>query len=814
MEDDLDVAYAQTVTKFSPNSGRPRIILQEESGLVEDLRKALDRKIQAATDEHNDEDIPLSEVAAMRAERDTWSLLHSLAAIRVFPDHPTPTAQEVLAENAFATPQILVGRLVAASKPLRELMTVKTWAEDTAPEPMAPEPRTGYWNYTRHRILHNKRVAGSKAASAGQGNMVTEMDPDAVSRQPGATLDANDDGYERALGQAVYAYIRAGRLETAIDMCKSLDHPWRSAILRGSELFNWSLFSVESPQDDDDMVIDDLSADSGGGNKRRRLWKETCVTAARSTSLNQSTRAMYAALAPQRRTLPVLLSQCRTWTDHLWAHSAVLFEERVDAQLGQLKGCFWLSGLDALHSPEQSDDAMQDVLFQDEETWKLEAQRELSSLKEVAVEEGRPAWDIYHITQLLYVMDQSGELINTAEDYITSTQFEALPSSEKHRIVRFFAHLCLFMKYLGLPPASRAFDVILRKYLGSLEAAKRTDLIALYAATLGASAIERYAEYLAGLDAHISNEERRAGLRRAAEHQLDAVLVAESVADKVGRRAFKDLPKLQALAPDTADLYAPHVLKDEELLLITSVEWLVFSPQTYPSAVELVNSIVRYFLAMGNINAAQEAMARVPSDLAKEAASQAQRVEHFNYQRFLELWQLFSQVVQHAAEEPQSTGAGGVIERETRGAWIRDYTRQLEALHGDVIYLLTNDWLKDAHTEGCEWYLFLGCNILTSGTSVTRQSELDLVRQLYIPEIIIRLHAALIDSGNIAIKNIRLALELANVVADSRYSLADEFFGSRSQRNRLQDYLAAVRTATIKGMELSGTADPFKFLSN
>jgi len=61
-------------------------------------------------------------------------------------------------------------------------------------------------------------------------------------------------------------------------------------------------------------------------------------------------------------------------------------------------------------------------------------------------------------------------------------------------------------------------------------------------------------------------------------------------------------------------------------------------------------------------------------------------------------------------------------------------------------------------------------------------------------------------------RNVRLALELANTVADARYSLAEEFFGNRAQKNRLSDYLSAVRSAAIEGMTLGGTADPFKLV--
>jgi hypothetical protein len=55
--------------------------------------------------------------------------------------------------------------------------------------------------------------------------------------------------------------------------------------------------------------------------------------------------------------------------------------------------------------------------------------------------------------------------------------------------------------------------------------------------------------------------------------------------------------------------------------------------------------------------------------------------------------------------------------------------------------------------------------------------------------------------------NVRHALLLANVVADSRYMLFTEFAGENGRR--LREYLAAVRTAVLAGLEHGGS-DPFR----
>lgn len=64
------------------------------------------------------------------------------------------------------------------------------------------------------------------------------------------------------------------------------------------------------------------------------------------------------------------------------------------------------------------------------------------------------------------------------------------------------------------------------------------------------------------------------------------------------------------------------------------------------------------------------------------------------------------------------------------------------------------------------------------------------------------------DLGNTNVSsNLRVAVELVNVVADSRYKLYDDFL--HADGRRLAEYLGAVRGAVLVGLE-NGGSDPFK----
>lgn len=60
-------------------------------------------------------------------------------------------------------------------------------------------------------------------------------------------------------------------------------------------------------------------------------------------------------------------------------------------------------------------------------------------------------------------------------------------------------------------------------------------------------------------------------------------------------------------------------------------------------------------------------------------------------------------------------------------------------------------------------------------------------------------------------RNLKVALELVNIVADSRYKLYDDFL--HPDGRRLAEYLGAVRQAVLVGLE-NGGSDPFKVVSS
>ena len=99
-----------------------------------------------------------------------------------FPSYPR--AAELLAQNPYTPPAILAQAVMHASRLLTELIVVREWLHDTAPQPPAVDATTGYWKFTKHQVMQSLRM--NKPAS------LNSMDPDAINREEPGTLTPDD----------------------------------------------------------------------------------------------------------------------------------------------------------------------------------------------------------------------------------------------------------------------------------------------------------------------------------------------------------------------------------------------------------------------------------------------------------------------------------------------------------------------------------------------------------------------------------------------------------------------------------------------
>ncbi|RPD76536.1 hypothetical protein L226DRAFT_460097 [Lentinus tigrinus ALCF2SS1-7] len=715
-------------------------------------------------------------------ESDTWALLQALMSLRKTtpPEYPHP--RDLLAVNPYTPPATLAQSIMHASPLLSALVVVREWLHDSAPFSPAPGATNGYWRFTRNAVLQGKRTG-----RMGVG-LVDELDPDATSRdaEDGTGLTPDDAAYEKTVLQALYAHVRAGQLDEAVDLCRKSQQPWRAASIRGALLFQWHAIANE-PKDENAMEDEDADdSQQWRGNVRRRLWKSTCEGIALNQALPPPERALYAALAPSTATAIVLKAHCRTWEDHLWALVSVACEERLSAGLSKIeRECFWEGGLGALEHGATAIADGQAPDAGDEESWEEDVLDTLGALSNVQVSEGAPADHPYHVSQLHIILDRTDELLESFANGLQEGLYLSAP--EYPAMTRFFAHLCLFLQMIDMPVSPYATQIILEAYLQVLENAGQRDLIAMYAGALGDNAVERYALFLTSLELSGDAHERRLALTRAKDHGLDVERVAVVTAERTIEKAFTILPPAKGPLPSIIGLEPAPT--DAEWLLLRSIEWTTFFESTYDTALEQANVILRYFLGRGRIQLAKNLLEMLPPELGTLQDPEDQATEYMHYRQFFGVWEAFARVVEcQALEQPQ-------MNKETRAAWLNDYKGLIDQAREDTIKLLTTDWLMSE---------------VEVNNGDRRRRDLARIRQIYIPELIIRLHSIMVNSRSRIPENIKNALSLVNIVADSRYRLYDDF--SSQDGRRLGDYLGAVRQAVLAGLE-GGGSDPFRVLS-
>ncbi|PPQ84939.1 hypothetical protein CVT25_004452 [Psilocybe cyanescens] len=786
MAEALYSSYAEVLTVCQSVEDDLAAVLDPDTGYAPRMRQICQEHIDQLEDRPDSHEIR-HEIEVLRLEENTWGLLQAVMPARLADLPPTQSAQDLLLENPYTPTSTLAQAILAVSPLLTELLVVREWLQETAPAPAPPEANTGYWKFTKHTIMQGVRTGHGQ-----REGLVSEMDPDAINRGDGAALAPDDASYEKNLLQALYAYIRAGRLDDAVEVCRRAHQPWRASSIRGSLLFQWQALSRRIPWDESDEDDEDPAAFSG--NRNRSLWKSTCIRAALSPALSEHERLFFASLAPSLQTSTILKSACRTWEDHLWTEISVICEERASRELARVApGSFWEGGVDSLDRGFTV--LSQAQIDQQEEEWGNEVTKTLVNLDSTAVVDGPLAEHAFHFSQLYIILDRTDKLLDIFAEDLKNGKYPK-SSFEYDAMCRFFAHFCLLLQMIDIPVPSISTQIILETYLRVLEEAGQRELIALYAGALKTNAVERYADFLVSLMLSADFTERRQALTRASEHGLDVGQVARVTAEKTVNKAFSMLPPMKKQLPSIINLQPPP--NEAENFLLRSIEWTTFTEETYALALEHATVILRYFLAgAGRIEAARSLLALLPADLSSIAEPEEVATEYLHYRQFFGIWETIDRVTECQALESSVTQGRGAS-REEKSNWIAELRGLIDKVHDEILRLLTTDEFE-----------------LTTGLAVKERRYKDLVRirQIFVPELIIRLHYILFASRKYIPENLKRALELANVVADSRYNLYEDFMNEEGGRT-LGEYLKAIRQAILAGLETEKSSDPFAIITH
>jgi len=163
-------------------------------------------------------------------------------------------------------------RLMLSDPQFTELNIILSWLKRNAPEPGdLLDTRAAGWAYTKDSVKYLKlqRQTGGGYHQAnlilgGDRALVTELDPDAVTRQ-GRSIAPEDMSFEDSFMKLIFEYLRRGDLAGAMAKCRDLNQYWRAQTLAGG-LEAW----------DDEVDGPRPGMHGVAGNRRRELWKRVC----------------------------------------------------------------------------------------------------------------------------------------------------------------------------------------------------------------------------------------------------------------------------------------------------------------------------------------------------------------------------------------------------------------------------------------------------------------------------------------------------------------------------------------------------------
>ncbi|KAJ2159003.1 Nucleoporin nup84 [Coemansia sp. RSA 552] len=752
-----------------------------------------------------------SEAKLWKAESSTWDLMDRLYTLRQQTHTSSPSADMELGQTSVtATDFTAVQEVMDADNTLAEYVEIRRWLEETAPAFQPVETRKGYLFYTR-RSIRDRGLRPGSASSGSSDQTVTEIDPDATSRQQ-KELAPEDAEYEAGLLRTLYEYVRRGRAGNAMDLCAESDEPWRAASLKGG-LF-WRDPRLEP---DTDMPVDGEGADDvrpvfTAGNINRALWKHSCAALAHDESNDLYERALYAALSGR---LDEVLLVSETWEDFVWAHVNTMIEDRIDRGISDTGSAYvaaQTTSFDHVRSKFPVANDMRSV-------FDAISAHDSAALRS---ESSQP----FRRLQAALATDAFPEYISAFARDLRSKK----PYEEDDTLLRVVVHAALYLRQLGVSLPQDAVDAALESYIECLAKSHR-DLVAVYVSHLPVpKQTAAYAQFLCRISD--PSPVRMQLLRLAEKHGLDPDAisrrtVALTLADRGSGDDVADDGSQMDTERDCFVLAEPsEAITDSELDQIRAIEWATSSPRLYEFALVETCRLTRQFLLSGRMNAAARLLNSLPDGFVQPSwVSQAQGADrhsaaatvgdeavasHFHeYIHLLSLcdaYAFYSTWAETLCKRPADAAGQGSRLQVQWLEWKENIARATDqAVQMFRTKLLDIDWLglQSLHIAQRE---------PAGDSEPLRAEELARLRELYIPESVFRLHSILFDTRDALPQNLKRSLDLAQLVADESLGIYRQLAKASSSHphGRLPAFMGLMRRSAFEILRIQQESLPDK----
>ncbi|CAG8551721.1 205_t:CDS:10 [Paraglomus brasilianum] len=711
------------------------------------------------------------------SERNTWKLIRLLKMIRDRSDQQLDLND---LEREYASDAELFKELLVTEPEFAEAYIVRLWLQEIAPEfePVEVTP-----NYLPNTLEQAQQSSGP-----------LELDPDGPIRLSQPLADP-DDEYDRALVKSVFEYIRRGQGHFASDLCEKSGHYWRAASIGGCNLYDDSITendlqamdSVDSEVDGFDVLPNEDERKIGAVN--RSLWRSVCFKLAADNRLDHYERAAYGALCGD---LDNTMRVCNTWEDYVWVFYNAIVEDKLEQHLRS-----------ARKNVQEIDDEPLDT---NGDTQKIHEPSVIFPLIENLFTKIQSLSTIRDPDQVTFQEVQKLLILNKSKDAVEylCNELEELKKKEDplkfQHLLRFTTHYVLYLKKLRADADKEQTKLILKDYVKFLITLQRNDIIALYTSMIDdeSEIIDLYAYFLSRFNADVERYVRVRYLSLLTEpYGLPMTRIARRTVQMIFEeaQAKEEMPQVEQV--HLSELGEP--ITPDDHFLIVSLDWLTVEPEQLMEGMIFANALCRRFLLFGRLNAFKELMRflqKHPQYSPMVMASESQLQERTPYYEFagysslLEFFEAYDKWYDTWTRRPTT----GQSYQQEAGEWkltIEHETAEVEKYFRRIMYSVWGQ--KNPQKTLTD---------VIDSMETGKENELNDVRYIYIPELVIRMHNVLYETRQITGGNLAKSLNLANVVADAELKFYEHFQASK----KMTLLLTLIRDSSLALIEDNGKA--------
>lgn len=577
------------------------------------------------------------ELQRLQLEANTWQLLLNLISV----DNPAghvmdKEAQETAFQqlHRYSSDREVWEQFLSADHYARECVIVMKWLEHTAATQyqdidaliadLERQAERGQglwahgWLYTKEAIKGQKRlrawpqplepndpgIALSLLCSDKTGPLITQLDPDAITRQK-HLLEKQDQFHERATWMTCWKMLRQGESWTRIREWaqERLEH-WRAVSLCGSSVDTGSHVG-KTPVDDGTTRMMHF--------RSRGSWQTACSALAHNPGSEDFERAVYALLCGETE---AAFKVCQNYDDHLYVYFNNVVLTRYQGFCKQFQRKL-------VHTPTAPVTFVPEPAGYDETSKFLqsakgnervggEARNPYRTIQAVILGRGYDSFLYRLATAVSHVASTKSDGSTIVPDLSSAPVDESmLIAAQDEDALRIATHLYIVASSVGYVRSDTQFfeaaSVNVVGYISNMEEAGLFDVIPLYASLLPTHLAHSVLGQI--LIEIVDPRERKQQVILMGKHGIDIEAVIEdqwrwvsSIVSPVEHLAtVKRYPKVlrrsdgsPQLAPVRRDLIGTFITSDDEHM-IRSLEWLRYVDGQWGKICQLGSLLYRRF---------------------------------------------------------------------------------------------------------------------------------------------------------------------------------------------------------------------------